>query len=94
MSKKTKTCERVYEGYGGDVRKLQSMLKTMRQVGWISDDSITGRAEKLDTIVITRKGTTNAQLVTAEDNQEVIAVISNGKVVVKEGYEVKIGGED
>jgi len=35
---KMKFIQWVFKGYGGDVRKLQSMLKTMRQVGFISGD--------------------------------------------------------
>ena len=44
--------------------------------------------EKLDSIVITTKAL--GSLVTAEDGQEVIAIISDDEIVLKNGYEAKL----
>lgn len=50
--------------------------------------------EKLDSIVVTIKDTEGI-LVTAEDKEEVIAVIADDKIIVKDGYEIKlISAED
>ncbi len=46
--------------------------------------------KRLDSIVITITSETTGRLVTAEDNQEVIAIISDDDIVVKDGYEVKL----
>ncbi|MEA5017053.1 MAG: hypothetical protein VB099_21100 [Candidatus Limiplasma sp.] len=44
--------------------------------------------ERLDSIVITSKS--DGRIVTAEDGQEVIAIISDGEIIVKHGFDVKV----
>lgn len=43
---------------------------------------------ELDSIVITTKST--GRIVTADDDHEVIAIISEDNIIVKDGYEVKL----
>ena len=42
----------------------------------------------LDSIVITSKS--SGRIVTADDNQEVIAIISEDEIVIKEGFDVRL----
>ena len=47
--------------------------------------------EKLDSIVVTIIAKNpDAQLVTADDDQEVIAIIADDNISVKNGYEIKL----
>jgi hypothetical protein len=46
--------------------------------------------ERLDSIVITSESKNTGSLVTADDEKEVIAIISDDNIIVKDGYVVKL----
>lgn len=46
--------------------------------------------DRLDSIVITVESKNATRFVTADDKQEVIAIISDGNIIVKDGYVVKL----
>ena|GEM_PF-4926293 len=46
--------------------------------------------DKYDSIIVTLKKSDNAQIVTADDNQAVIAVISDENIILHNDYEVKL----